>query len=87
MAEISAIQIYEIVEISAISQKFLFSHIHNKIPNIFCNHHFSIYDPHHGDLLWGALPPPPHDTLVVGSLREQWIARTNTSARTNIGAN
>ena len=58
VAEISATRIYEIVEISAISQKFLFSHIQNKIPNNFCNHDFSISRLHHGDLLWGMGPSP-----------------------------
>ena len=47
---------FRVPEISAISQKFLFSHIQNKIPNIFCNHHFLISQLHHGHLLWG----PPH---------------------------
>ena len=54
--------LYRMAEISVISQKFLFSHIQNKIPNIFFIHHFLIYDPHHGDLLWGG--PPPNVTHI-----------------------
>ena len=50
--------LYQMAEISAISQKFLFSHIQNKIPNNFCNYDFSTSRPHHGDLLWGMGPSP-----------------------------
>ena len=49
-------QYLEVAEISAISQKFLFSHIQNKIPNIFFNHDFLISQLHHGHLLWGGPP-------------------------------
>ena len=49
----------KMTEISAISQKFLrygrnfyFSHIQNKIPDIFLHHHFFVYDPHPGYLLF-----------------------------------
>ena len=52
--------LYRMAEISVISQKFLFSHIQNQNPKILFIHHFLIYDPHHGDLLW---PPPNVDHM------------------------
>ena len=57
--------LYRMAEISVISQKFLFSHIQNQNPKIFFIHHFLIYDPHHGDLLWGL--PPPNVTHIIRS--------------------
>ena len=69
MTKISAISNIWVAEISAISQKFLFFHIQNKIPNIFCNHHFSISHLHHGHLLWG----PPIRVQCTFALRFRFI--------------
>ena len=80
--------LYRMAEISVISQKFLFSHIQNFIPNIFCIHHFSISEPHHGDLSWG----PPlrssntsnyhlsiwHDMCLMGIVPNLFLACENT---------
>ena len=54
--------LYRMAEISAISQKFLFSHNQIQNPKIIFIHHFVIYDPHHGDLLRGV---PPNVTHII----------------------
>ena len=81
-------QYLEVAEISAISQKFLFFHIQNKIPNIFHDHHFCISHPHQGNLLWwggGPLTSCPMRCHLSKSLHMQYkdgnirLAHINTS--------
>ena len=61
-----------VAEISAKSQKFLFSHIQNEIPNIFCDHHFSISHLHHRYLLQG-LSTAAYTKRKTGRYQKQQI--------------
>ena len=60
-----------LVEISAISQKFLHRYIHKNIPNILSNHHFPVYSLHHGYLMGGA--PPRHRSPPLTTFRFYFI--------------
>ena len=60
--------LYRMAEISVISQKFLFSHIQNFIPNIFYIHHFLIYDPIM-EIFYGALHEPRVQCIVTFRFR------------------